>query len=275
MAAMVSGAVTHPIDLVKVRMQLDPSAGKSGMFKTGYSVIRNEGVIAIYKGLTASLLRQASFIGTKFGSYDVFKKILQDESGKISFGAKAACGFGAGAAGAIVGNPADLAMVRMQADGKLPVDMRRNYKNAFEAIYRIVSEEGVMTLWRGSSPTVSRAMIITASQLAVYDQIKEELLKFGMEDGPILHVSASILAACVASITSNPVDIVKTRLMNMSPDANGKMPYAGVVDCGAKIVSNEGFFALWKGLGPTMARQAPLNMIRFVFVEYFKKLLGA
>ncbi|KAK3271441.1 hypothetical protein CYMTET_20208 [Cymbomonas tetramitiformis] len=181
MAAMVSGAVTHPIDLVKVRMQLDPSAGKSGMLKTGYSVIRNEGVLAIYKGLTASLLRQASFIGTKFGSYDVFKKILQDESGKISFGAKAACGFGAGAAGAIVGNPADLAMVRMQADGKLPVEMRRNYKNAFDAIHRIITEEGVMTLWRGSSPTVSRAMIITASQLAVYDQIKEELLKFGME----------------------------------------------------------------------------------------------
>ena len=44
------------------------------------------------------------------------------------FGQVTLCGLGAGAMGAAVGNPADLAMVRMQADGRLPAELRRNYK---------------------------------------------------------------------------------------------------------------------------------------------------
>jgi len=43
----------------------------------------------------------------------------------------------------------------------LPVAERRNYKNAFDALYRITKEEGVSTLWRGSTPTVLRAIAIT------------------------------------------------------------------------------------------------------------------
>ena len=70
---MASGAVTHPIDLVKVRMQLYGStldgAGSAGvapkalpgMMRTGYLVIKHEGVFGLYKGLSASLMRQASF----------------------------------------------------------------------------------------------------------------------------------------------------------------------------------------------------------------------
>ena len=72
---MASGAVTHPIDLVKVRMQLYGStldgaqhAGSAGvapkappgMMRTGYLVIKHEGVFGLYKGLSASLMRQAS-----------------------------------------------------------------------------------------------------------------------------------------------------------------------------------------------------------------------
>ncbi|CAN6845423.1 unnamed protein product [Brassica oleracea] len=74
-------------------------------------------------------------------------------------------------------NPADVAMVRMQADGRLPVVDRRKYKSALDAIAQMVRGEGVTLLWRGSSMTINRAMLVTASQLATYDSVKETILE--------------------------------------------------------------------------------------------------
>jgi solute carrier family 25 oxoglutarate transporter 11 len=68
-----------------------------------------------------------------------------------------------------VGNPADLILIRIQADSRLPVEKRRHYKNVFNAFTRIVSEEGVMALWRGATPTVIRATVLNLAMLASYD----------------------------------------------------------------------------------------------------------
>lgn len=76
-----------------------------------------------------------------------------------------------------MGNPADLILVRIQADSRLPVEKRRNYKNAFNAFSRIVSEEGPLALWRGATPTVIRAMALNLAMLASYDEVKERLNK--------------------------------------------------------------------------------------------------
>lgn len=182
LAAMVSGAVTHPIDLVKVRMQLygeggaaaggggsvqavqavraaaaagpggaavagggssvsaavvaaapaRASAAAPGMLSTAAQVARSEGVKGLYKGLSASLMRQGTFIGAKFGLYEQWKVRFADETGFMPFQLKIAGGFFSGAVGAVIGNPADLAMVRMQADGRLPPHLRRNYRHGGE-----------------------------------------------------------------------------------------------------------------------------------------------
>lgn len=86
---------------------------------------------------------------------------------------KALCGLTAGAIGACVGSPADLALIRMQADATLPPTQRRNYKNAVHALYRIVNDEGVLALWKGAGPTVVRAMALNMGMLASYDQSVE------------------------------------------------------------------------------------------------------
>ena len=80
-----------------------------------------------------------------------------------------------GTTGAVVGNPADLAMVRMQADGRLPIHERRNYTSVGNALSRMVKQDGVLSLWTGSAPTVTRAMLVTAAQLATYNQIKDTI----------------------------------------------------------------------------------------------------
>lgn len=78
----------------------------------------------------------------------------------MSFAQKAFCGLTAGFFGAIIGNPADLALIRVQADTTLPPAERRNYKNVADAFIRIVKEEGVGALWKGCTPTVARAVAL-------------------------------------------------------------------------------------------------------------------
>ena len=89
---------------------------------------------------------------------------------------KAAIGIAAGASGAFIGTPAEVALIRMTADGRLPIAERRNYKNVFDALLRIVKEEGLFTLWRGAVPTMGRAMVVNAAQLASYSQAKQYLI---------------------------------------------------------------------------------------------------
>lgn len=66
--------------------------------------------------------------------------IFRKNNGQIpGFGLKTFMGVAAGAIGAFVGTPAEVALVRMTADGRLPVDQRRNYKNVADALLRYVS----------------------------------------------------------------------------------------------------------------------------------------
>ena len=88
-------------------------------------------------------------------------------------------GMTSGGIGAIVGTPAEVSLIRMTSDGRLPPDQRRNYKHCFDALNRIVKEEGFITLWRGLMPTVLRAVVLNAAQLSTYSQAKESLLGTG------------------------------------------------------------------------------------------------
>lgn len=85
----------------------------------------------------------------------------------------------AGGIGSLVGTPSELALVRMTADGKLPEAERRGYKNVGDCIARIAKEEGVSQLWRGATPTVIRACLISAGSLAVYSEAKTGLYETG------------------------------------------------------------------------------------------------
>lgn len=54
----------------------------------------------------------------------------------MTLGQKALAGLAAGGLGALVGTPADLTLIRMQADNTLPPEQRRNYKGVGDAFSR-------------------------------------------------------------------------------------------------------------------------------------------
>ncbi|CAN0877267.1 Mitochondrial uncoupling protein 4 [Linum grandiflorum] len=280
-ASIIAGCSTHPLDLIKVRMQLQgessaaPAPPSVGPVAVGMNILRSEGVAALFSGVSATVLRQTLYSTTRMGLYDVLKtKWTNPQTGNMPLVSKITAGLIAGGIGAAVGNPADVAMVRMQADGRLPLAQRRNYSSVVDAIGRMSKQEGVCSLWRGSSLTVNRAMIVTASQLASYDQIKEYILEKGvMADGLGTHVTASFAAGFVASVASNPVDVIKTRVMNMTVEAGKAAPYSGALDCAIKTVKAEGPMALYKGFIPTISRQGPFTVVLFVTLEQVRKLL--
>ena len=67
---MEAACCTHPLDLLKVHLQ---TAGKekTSLLKTTVNIVKNQGVLALYSGLSASLLRQLTYSTTRFGIYDV------------------------------------------------------------------------------------------------------------------------------------------------------------------------------------------------------------
>ncbi|VDM71344.1 unnamed protein product, partial [Strongylus vulgaris] len=140
-------------------------------------VVRNEGFLALYNGLSAGLLRQATYTTTRLGIYTWMLESFTKKDKPLSFPAKAALGMTAGACGAMVGTPADVALIRMTGDGHLPPEQRRNYKNVIEALYRIAREEGILTWFRGCGPTVLRAMVVNAAQLGTYSHAKQLILQ--------------------------------------------------------------------------------------------------
>ena len=310
-ASIVAGCSTHPLDLIKVRMQLQGEAAaapqpalrpalafhagghavalphhhdipaaaaprKPGPLAVGAQILRSEGAAGLFSGVSATMLRQTLYSTTRMGLYDILKTkwTPQDSGGVLPLHRKIAAGLVAGGVGAAVGNPADVAMVRMQADGRLPLAERRNYAGVGDAIGRMARDEGVRSLWRGSSLTVNRAMIVTASQLATYDQAKEAILarRGPGADGLATHVAASFTAGIVAAAASNPVDVVKTRMMNMKVALGSPPPYAGAVDYALKTVRSEGPMALYKGFIPTVMRQGPFTVVLFVTLEQVRKV---
>jgi solute carrier family 25 oxoglutarate transporter 11 len=209
----------------------------------------------------------------------LFEKFSSPDGKPPGFFMKAGMGMAAGASGAFVGTPAEVALIRMTSDGSLPKEMQRNYKSVVDALLRIYKEEGLTTLWRGATPTMGRAMVVNAAQLATYSQAKRIILGTGyIKDGIFCHFVSSMISGLVTTIASMPVDIAKTRLQSMKY-VDGKPEYKGAVDVLTKVVKNEGFFALWKGFTPYYFRLGPHTVITFIILEqvniaYKKHVLG-
>lgn len=295
--------VSHPLDTIKVRQQLagelDPGSrgspqGLRALARTSRSVVAAEGIGGLYRGLTASILRQSTFATMRHGWYASLAaaaaaashasssshasspasaptkdstKLPPHPSSTLSAWQTVAFGVLAGGVAAFVANPSDVALIRMQADGHWPVEKRRNYRNAPQAIYSIMATEGSARLWRGCGPTVLRAALVTATQLPTYHGTKALLLRVapGMwgrgQDDPKLHLTSSLASAACASFATCPVDVIKTRIMNMQKAGGADAYYTSAVDCAVRTVKAEGIAGLFKGLVPTFARLAPHTIV--------------
>lgn len=72
--------------------------------------------------------------------------------------------------------------------------------------------------------------------------------------------SSSFTCGLAGALASNPVDVVRTRMMNQRVLSGGPI-YKGTLDGVMQTWRNEGFFALYKGFWPNWLRLGPWNII--------------
>jgi solute carrier family 25 oxoglutarate transporter 11 len=272
-AGMFATCCIQPIDMVKVRIQLlAGGAEAAGPITIAGNMLKNEGFGAFYTGLSAGLTRQVVYTGARLGLFDTFTGMVKTPGKPLSFAENSLCALSAGGLAALAGNPADLALIRMQADSMLPAEQRRNYRGVFHALGSIASGEGAAGLFKGWAPTCTRAMALNFGMLAFNAQGKEILKGAGAPE-PVQILGASAIAGFFASFFSLPFDFVKTQIQKMKPDpVTGEMPFKGPVDCAMKQVQMGGITRLWAGFPTFYFRIAPHAMITLCAQDQIKKI---
>ncbi|KAK6840560.1 hypothetical protein PG990_007409 [Apiospora arundinis] len=276
LSGMVATCCIQPVDMIKVRLQLAGEGVATGPKPTPISVTREilaQGrVLDLYTGISAGLVRQAVYTTARLGFFDTFMIRLtqraKDKGTSIGFAERATAGLSAGGLAAFIGNPADLALIRMQSDGLKPVAQRKNYKSVVDAVTSIVRAEGVTALWAGATPTVVRAMSLNLGQLAFFSEAKAQLAARTTWSKNSQSLAASAVAGFFASFLSLPFDFIKTRLQKQQKGPDGKLPYKSMFDCAQKVARQEGLMRFYRGFGTYYVRIAPHAMITLIVADY-------
>ncbi|KAK4359518.1 hypothetical protein RND71_021747 [Anisodus tanguticus] len=270
-AACFAEFCTLPLDTAKVRLQLQKRGEDAGVSKyrgllgTVATIAKEEGLLALWKGIIPGLHRQCIYGGLRIGLYEPVKAFFVGSYyvGDVSLFSKVFAALVTGAIAIAVANPTDLVKVRLQAEGRAGTP--RRYDGALDAYCTIVKQEGLVALWTGIVPNIARNAIINAAELASYDHLKEIIVKLpGFTDSVLTHLLAGLGAGFFAVSIGSPVDVVKSRMM-------GDSVYKNTFDCFFRTLKYEGSLAFYKGFLPNFFRLGSWNVIMFLTLEQVKK----
>ncbi|KAL9934745.1 hypothetical protein V8E36_006520 [Tilletia maclaganii] len=266
LAASCAASITHPLDLTKYRLQT--ATVKQGMFPTMINSVRNEGILTLWYGLSATWLRQMSYSITRFAIYEDVKARLTPPGSKPTTATLATSAALAGAVAGVVGNPAEIVLVRMCSDLNRPPEARFNYSNSLTGLATIARKEGVSTLFLGLGPNVVRSVVMNVAQLGSYDLFRNLLLSSGMlaDGSSALTFAASFAAGTTATTLCAPVDVIKSRVQNSS---SGE----GVLSVIRSSIQKDGLRVFFRGWTPAWIRLQPQTTLIYFFLTYFQKAI--
>ena len=144
-----------------------------------------------------------------------------------------------------------------------------SYKNAIEGLFRVYRQEGFTRLYAGATTASTRGFLMTIGQVAFYDQIKAMFISTGyFQDNPKTHFISSLAAGGVATIMTQPLDVIKTRAMSATP---GQFPTVwSIVVYTAKL----GPLGFYKGFVPAFVRLGPHTILTFIILEQIRMNFG-
>ena len=136
--------VTIPLDTAKIRMQVQSGENKyQGLLDCLRRILKQEGFLALYKGLSAGVLRQIIYGSLRIGLFSPVKSFYQDKlygheknSRNIALRVRIAAAVTTGSFGILIANPTDVLKVIFQADGRKSLKLRRylSLRHAFLTI---------------------------------------------------------------------------------------------------------------------------------------------
>jgi len=261
--------VVHPFNTIAVRSSLASTVGKPFSLA---SMIKKEGPLSVYSGLSAGIARQLVYATSRFGLFETFRDKLHQARGKTDFTGRVSVGAVTGGIAAYLSCPMEVCVVRMSNDATLPVEKQRGYTSVANAGARILKEEGLSAFWRGSTPFVQRAMMVGVFQVATYDQFKTMYAKqFGQKKDSVTNVfCGAMTSGLLYSLVTMPLESMKNRMANQVAGPDGKLPYTGTMQGFRKVVGTEGALALYKGYIAYYGRCGGHTVTMFLFVQILR-----
>jgi len=265
-------AVGHPLDLIKVRLQT--SNQYTGMVDCAAQIMKKDGPIGLYRGITAPFISITPIFATYFWGFDQGKNIArfvgdipEDKPLPVAWTVFAG-GFSA-LPGTAVMVPGERVKVLMQIQGQGTGGPK--YTSTWHCATTVLKEEGIMNgLYKGTALTLLRDVPGSMAYYAGYEVILDMIRKPGESMSVAATLFAGGMAGCCNWIVSVPPDVLKSRFQTSAP---GRYP-GGLTQVFSELIKQEGVGALYKGLGPAMLRAFPANAACFLGMETSKKFMN-
>mmetsp|Transcript_1145 Transcript_1145/g.1149 ORF Transcript_1145/g.1149 Transcript_1145/m.1149 type:complete len:308 (-) Transcript_1145:63-986(-) len=279
LAGAIGCGVTHgamtPIDVIKTRIQLEPTVYNNGMFGSLKKIVGTEGAGALLTGLGPTVLGYSLQGCFKFGGYELFKKTFTEAVGidtakqyknSVYMGSAALAEFFA-----------DIALCPLEAT-RIRLVSQPNFANGLIGGFtRILKEEGVGSFYNGFTPILFKQIPYNIAKFLVFERAAEAI--FGAVGTPknqlsetkltLINLSAGIIAGCAAAFVSQPADTLLSKV-NKTKKAPGQSTI-GLLGQLAKQLGVVGSFA---GLPTRLVMVGTLTSLQFTIYGHIKKMLN-
>ncbi|CAB9528013.1 Mitochondrial carnitine/acylcarnitine carrier [Seminavis robusta] len=251
----------HPFDTVKVRMQTKPVEYPS-VATTVTSILRNEGVPALWKGAVPTALGMAAENAMAFGVNEWLTRAFPDKEGEpTSLMKPFACGAFTGFMSALVLLPSDVIKAKTQVVSHANISSQQILKE-------MIRRQGYKSLFVGLDAEIAREVTFYAPFFGGYKMFcylfsthvpsMPEELNYFISGG---------LAGMLGWVVAMPFDVPKTNLQSRY-DTKVVGSYFPEL---ARIARERGVQGLYAGLGPVLLRAFPANAALFLGVEMGKR----
>lgn len=280
-AGFVTTIATHPLDLIKLRLQLD-RAHHAGTFGNISRIMRElirentfngrleklRLVESYYRGITPSIIGSTSAWGLYFMFYNEFKKVtspfFQHHHQFSTSSSYMSSAFLAGWSTAVVTNPIWVIKTRILSTSKAAPGA---YQSLADGMKRVWIQEGLLGFWKGLTPALL-SVSQGALQFTLYDTSKDIILKErGTELSTVQYIYASAFSKMVSTLTFYPLQVFRSRLQGY--DSIGRV--LKMKEISHQLFSKDGIPGFYKGLVPNLMRVVPATCVTFVAYENFKK----
>ncbi|EXB74801.1 Mitochondrial thiamine pyrophosphate carrier [Morus notabilis] len=307
-AGGISRTVTSPLDVIKIRfqVQLEPTtswalirrnlSGPSkytGMVQATKDIFRDEGLPGFWRGNVPALLMVMPYTAIQFTVLHKLKTFAAGSSKSedhinLSPYLSYISGALAGCAATVGSYPFDLLRTILASQGEPKV-----YPTMSSAFLDIIRTRGARGLYAGLSPTLVEIVPYAGLQFGTYDTFKRWTLAWNRsqlsktnsingDDG----VSSFQLFLCglaagtCAKLVCHPLDVVKKRFqiegLQRHPRYGARVEhraYRNMFDALRRITQSEGLAGLYKGIVPSTVKAAPAGAVTFVAYEYISDWL--
>eukprot|EP01120_Amphizonella_sp_Union-15-10_P009696 TRINITY_DN3737_c0_g5_i1.p1 TRINITY_DN3737_c0_g5~~TRINITY_DN3737_c0_g5_i1.p1 ORF type:complete len:299 (-),score=35.67 TRINITY_DN3737_c0_g5_i1:44-940(-) len=274
--------VGHPLDTIKVRIQtmtvtpgLPPPY--TGVVDCALKTIRNEGVLGLYRGMSAPLVGVTPMYMLCFFGYQVGKQIFcTPESFKNLHLVDIAL---AGGTSGLFTTPILAPLERLKCvlqvqSSQLKPGEKPRFSGPMDLAKHLYKEGGVASVNRGFMSTMLRDSVASMAYFSSYEYIKRKLTPEGAT-GP--NVLGTLFAGGMAGVfnwlPALPIDTLKSRYQT-APEGKYKN---GIRSVFSEIVQKEGWNTpktLYRGFTPVMIRAFPANAACFLGYETAKQMLN-